>query len=520
MTTRLLLGLFFAFPATLHAAPPKLDYFFPAGAQRGTTVIVTAAGTFTPWPVKVHVDGKGLDVKPAKASGQLAITIAKDAEPGVRWIRLYNDEGASVARPFIVGLLPEITEQEPNDDPQKPQVVAQPSVVINGRLGKTDDVDTFAVKLTKGQTLVASLEAHHTLRSPMDGVMQILSADGFVLEQNDDYHGLDPQIAFTAPKDGTYLVRIFAFPSMPDATVRFAGKETYIYRLTLTTGPYVEYAYPLAVPSSAPSTVELIGWNLPAELRKFPITVRAGVKTLSLFDPRCAGVFEIRQEPHPAIARAKTPLDVTPPVTVTGKIEKRGAVDVYQFKASKGQKLALRIDSHTLGFPLDPVLTVTDPAGKTLNQAKAPKIGADPSLDFTATQDGVYRVEVRDLVNSGSFRHVYRLRIAAPTPDFTLTVAADTFTLSAAKPLEIPVTITRTAGFKDDITLRVEGAPKDVTVTTSPKGITLRTTSKTPSAGAIRIVGVARGGTTHVARATVADFAHTTESLWLNVTAK
>ncbi|HZZ82652.1 MAG TPA: PPC domain-containing protein [Gemmataceae bacterium] len=519
MTTRVLLCIFLAFPASLHAAPPKLDYFFPAGAQRGGTVTITAAGTFAPWPVKAHVEGNGIDVKPAKASGKLDITIAKDAEPGVRWIRLYNDEGASVARPFLVGLLPEITEQEPNDDPKKPQVITQPSVVVNGRLGKTDDVDTFAVKLTKGQTLVASLEAHHTLRSPMDGVMQILSADGFVLEQNDDYHGLDPQIAFVAPKDGVYLVRIFAFPAMPDATVRFAGKETFIYRLTLTTGPYVEYAYPLAIPDSAPTKVDLIGWNLPPDLQTTTVTPRPGASLLTLFDPRITGTFQVRQDPNPAIAKSATTREVVPPITITGKLEKRGDIDVYSFNARKGQKLAFRIESRTLGFPLDPVLIVTDSAGKVLVQNKAAKIGADPSLDFTATQDGAYRIEVRDLANSGSFRHAYRLRIAPPTPDFSLSVATDTFTLSAAKPLEIPVTITRNGGFKGDIALRVEGAPKEVAVTTSAKGVTLRTTANTLFARPIRIIGTAKDGATRTATVTLADFGRATDSLWLTITA-
>ena len=46
--------------------------------------------------------------------------------------------------------------------------------------------------------------------------MQVLSSDGFVLEQNHDYHGLDPQVVFTVPRDGTYIVRVFAFPSVTE----------------------------------------------------------------------------------------------------------------------------------------------------------------------------------------------------------------------------------------------------------------------------------------------------------------
>src|ERR1700738_4170168 len=54
---------FLASPAP--AAPPTLIYLYPAGAQRGTTVDVTAGGTFERWPVHCWTDGKGLEGKRA-----------------------------------------------------------------------------------------------------------------------------------------------------------------------------------------------------------------------------------------------------------------------------------------------------------------------------------------------------------------------------------------------------------------------------------------------------------------------
>src|SRR5438105_2499447 len=111
------------------AAPPKLDYFFPAGAQHGSTVEVITGGTFERWPVKTWVDAKGINVKPAKASGKLTIQVGPEVEPGTYWIRFYDEQGPSVARPFIVGVLTEVMEKEPNDDPRKPHVLDQSSVV-------------------------------------------------------------------------------------------------------------------------------------------------------------------------------------------------------------------------------------------------------------------------------------------------------------------------------------------------------------------------------------------------------
>src|SRR5689334_9669816 len=156
------------------AAPPAVTSFFPAGAQQGKTVDVTANGTFERWPAQAHVEGKGVTVRVGKEKGKLSFQVAQDAAPGTYWVRLYDEKGASSPRPFLVGTLPEVLEQEPNDDYHKPHAVPSPSVV-NGRLEKAGDVDCFAVKLIKGQTLVASLEAQHLLRSPMDAILQVVA---------------------------------------------------------------------------------------------------------------------------------------------------------------------------------------------------------------------------------------------------------------------------------------------------------------------------------------------------------
>src|SRR5204862_6902571 len=133
----------------------------------------------------------------------------------------------------------------------------------------------------KGQTLVASLEANRTLRSPMDSVLQVVSPDGIVVEQNNDYHGLDPQAAYAVPKDGLYVVRVFAFPKEPDGTIGFAGGEAYVYRLTVTTGGFADHALPLAVPRSKPGKVRLVGWNIPDAARLLSVPLRDG-ETVSL----------------------------------------------------------------------------------------------------------------------------------------------------------------------------------------------------------------------------------------------
>jgi hypothetical protein len=137
------------------------------------------------------------------------------------------------------------------------------------------------VTLKQGETLVASLAANSLLGSPVDAVLQVCELverkpladakpqrEAFALEQNHDAVGLDPRVAFKAPSDGAYLVRVFGFPSQPDSNIAFAGGDNFVYRLTLTTGPYIAAALPLAVEAGQQREVQLIGWNLPESLQR------------------------------------------------------------------------------------------------------------------------------------------------------------------------------------------------------------------------------------------------------------
>jgi hypothetical protein len=524
-------------PAAVSAAPPTLSYLYPAGAQQGQTIEVSAGGAFERWPVRAWVDRSGVEVKSAKTKSRPTITVAADAAPGTCWVRLFDEQGASALRPFVIGTLPEVVEQEPNDDVQKPQTLPSSSVVVNGRLEKAGDVDCFALKLRKGQTLVASLDAQRTLGSPMDGVLQILSAAGFVLEENNDDSGPDPLVVFTAKTEGTYIVRTYAFPAEPDASIRLSGGENYIYRLTLTTGGFADHPWPLAVSRDEPGLVTVAGWNVPDEAKTLKVAPSAGSDFVTLGHARLAGTVNVRIEPHRCLVEAepndrKKPQAITLPMTISGRIDPAGDVDVFEFAAKKGERLLFRAEARSVGSLLDPVLRLTDAAGKSLAQAddsSSGKAGArEAELSFNVSQDGTFRIEVRDLGGSGGPRHFYRLRATRAEPDYTLTVATDRFTLTPGKPLDIPVTVERHNGFAGDVEVTVEGPPEGVTAApvkssgAAGKTITLRLEAKTGAvSAAFRIVGHVGGRTDlrKTATAAAAPFAPTSH-LWLSVTKK
>lgn len=515
------------------AAPPTLISLFPAGGQRGQTVEVTAGGTFARWPMQAWTDRKDVTIQATKSKGKLTVAIAPEAVPGTCWVRLYDEQGASELRPFIIGTLPEVMEQEPNNDAAKPQKLAAQPVVVNGRLDRNGDVDCFAVRLRKGETLVASLEANRTLAAPMDGVLQVLSADGFVLEENNDHHDLDPQLTFTAPKEDAYVVRVYAFPAEPDASIHLSGGEAYLYRLTLTTGGFGAHAFPLAVQRGKEATVEVIGWNIASAAKKLP--VKAGATgPVTLWHPQLANTLPVLVEPHPCIVETEPngrdrPQAVTLPVTISGVIDAPGDVDVYEFPAKKGQRLSFRVDARSVGSLLDPLLRLTDAAGKRLAQADDAangKVGARAvTLAYTVPQDGRYRLEVRDQGRHGSREHFYQLRAVGPEPDFALTVASDRFTLRPGTPLAIPVTVTRRDGYSQPIDVTVEELPAGVTVKparsvgagSSPVTVQLEAKGK-PVAGAFRIVGRSAGQVDSLRIATAPrGKMSNTQHLWINV---
>lgn len=512
------------------AKPPTLDHLFPAGASRGSTVGVEASGQFERWPARGWASSPGISIRPKGEKGKLSVSVAADVPPGIYWVRLFDDEGATAPRRFFVGTRPEVAEAEPNDEPSRAQRVEATGVVVNGRLAKTGDVDGFVVALKAGQTLVASMEANRRLGSPMDGVLQVASPDGFVLAQNDDEHDRDPQIVFTAPVDGDYLVRAFAFPATQDSSIRFAGGPAFIYRLTITAGGLVDHTFPLAVSADGPASVEAVGWNLPGPSRRLEVgRPGEGAGPIVVEDPGMAEPAEVRVVPGPSIveARPDDPTGAQPialPAFVSGHVDPPGDVDTFRFEARKGDRLVFRVESRSIGQALDAVLRVADASGATLAEVDDSGQGPDPEVRFTAPGDGEFRVSVRDLNGHGGPRFAYLLEASPPRPDFDLSLKADQFALTAGATTEIVVDVGRREGFAEPIEVGLADHFDGVIappVTSSPTGPSAKSVTLRLAAcdcirpGPIRIVGTLADGRSRPATAPAS--AGPIEAAWLSV---
>ena len=454
--------------ASTQAASPEVTSFFPTGVQRSQTSELTVGGNVGNWPPKVWSERPGLTIEPAAEKGKLKVTAAADAPAGIHWIRLINEEGASLPRPLLVGSLPEIVEAEPNDAVGKAQAVAS-AQVVSGKLAKRGDVDVFAVTLQAGQTLVADLLASELLGSPMDAVLQLCDASGTVIDQQHDTRGLDPRIVYTAKNAGTYLVRLFAFPSQPDSSINFAGGDAYLYRLTLTAGPFVDHALPLAVTRGSAAELTLAGWNLASASLRLEPPSHDWRDSWLWQPPDAAGLVPLRMIDHPSVvalpsASRQAPQSVPTPVTISGHLREPRATHAFSIMATKGQSLEIRVLSSSLGYDVDPVVSVTDSAGKSLAEDDDGRRNErDPSLTFSLPADGTYLVLVRDLHGRGGTRMVYLCTIGQPRASYSLSVAGGTFRVAPGGTLEIPVTINRQGGYKEELEVNAAGLPAGVT---------------------------------------------------------
>lgn len=463
-----LLLCFGALPS--RAAVPVPEFLFPAGGKLGTSLNVTVGGKLEPLPAGVWTDHAGLVFKATTNSGVFSAIIGADVPPGPHLVRFYNADGAAEPRIFVVGTREEIMEVEPNDDFRKAQRLDKSTVVINGRLEKAGDVDSFAITVEQGKWIVAAVDSYG-LGSSVDPVLQLLDERGVRVAFNHDTHNLDALIAWPVPRTGTYVVQVLGFAHPPASDVSAKGNAAYVYRLTVTTGPFARTAFPAGVKRGTKSPVTLQGWNLdkatatqtvdatlapPADQLLFrPAAPTGDLLWLALSDAN--DVTEVEPNDTPTNAQP-----VAFPATLNGRIGRPGDVDRFAFTAKKNERFNFRVRAAELHSPLAARLRVEDTNGVSLVQQEGGD-GSDPKLGWNAPADGTFVVAISDMYGNGSPEHFYRIEHVAPPPHFTATIPAHAFFVENGKTNEIKVTVTRNEGFKEKLVLSVKGLPDGVT---------------------------------------------------------
>lgn len=434
---------------------PEVDYVFPAGARRGTSVDVRIGAEFVPGASRLETVGSGLSVKPLGPAGRYRVDVAADAPLGPAELRLVVTQGASAPFPFIVGDLPEVSRSD------RQPIPLQLPIVINARLESAGAVDEYVLDLAAGQRIVCAASAQ-ALRSPVDPMLRLLDSQGRKVAEGFDHRTADELLVFRAPKAERFVLQLFDF--------QLAGGSRNVYRLTVTDGPWLDYAYPLGAQQGAATNLVLHGWNLDLQgsttldYRLAPqpsghVVVELPGSGNRLSVPVGAEVELVETEPNDEGEHAR---ELSLPSAVTGRLQVPGDCDVYGVTLEKGGKLAVDLESARLRFPADPMLILSDAAGKTLQEVDDDQALRDPKLRFTAAVAGRYFLMIRDRASDGGDDFLYRLRVSEPQPDITARVNATNLMLHSGRTTNLPVVVDRLDGFSDECEVTALDLPPGV----------------------------------------------------------
>ncbi|MHB0960327.1 MAG: ThuA domain-containing protein [Pirellulaceae bacterium] len=447
------------------------------------------------------------EAQPALAdSVTVEISLAADAVPGRRELRVETPRGISNPVAFYVGRLPEYVEQEsePTFEPQDfleglvryPPRSETPIIlpaVVNGQIIPREPymlyyssarftpgaADRFRFTAREGQQLVIAASARELIPYLPDAVpgwfqatLALYDANGRQVAYDDDYRfHPDPVLFFKVPEDGQYVVEI------KDAIYR--GRPDFVYRIALGELPYITNVFPLGAPvgTTAPAAarVKLSGWNLPTDT----LTIDARDMTPGLHSlavnkgemisntmPFAVDVLPecLDTEPNDAPPTAQA---VTLPVIVNGQIDRPDDWDLFRFEGRAGQEIVVEVSARRLESPLDSVLELFDAADKRLafNDDHEDKFDdlrthhADSLIRFALPEDGVYYVRLGDAQCHGGPEYAYRLRLSGPRPDFELRMAPSCIHGITWRLNTMAVYALRKDGFNGEIALRFKDDP-------------------------------------------------------------
>ncbi len=418
------------------------------------------------------------------------VTIAPDAGPGTRELRIGTRTAVSNPLIFCVGQLPEFSEAATKEITQQKSRIAKTALapkgrkidpgmritlpaVVNGQI-LPGQFHRYRFHASKGQRLVMAVAARHLIPYIADAVpgwfqatLTLYDAKGKELAYDDDFRfDPDPVLYYEIREDGEYSIEI------KDAIYR--GREDFVYRVTVGEVPLITSIFPLGGRSGTQTAVKLTGWNLPTDTLQvdnrertpgvYPLAV--GDQCLSNRVPFAVGTLPECLEKEPNNDRA-TAQPVSLPVIVNGRIDRPDDCDVFGFEGRAGDKLVAEVYARRLNSPLDSLLKLTDAAGRQLavnddfedKGAGLVTHQADSRLSLTLPADGRYYLSLTDEQHKGGPEYGYRLRISSPRPDFELRIVPSSINAIAGAAVPVTLYALRRDDFSGDIAIRLRDAP-------------------------------------------------------------
>ncbi len=555
-------------PSVLHAQLPsaELHAISPPVIEAGQTTEISLVGTnldalsglhFSDSRIKAEpilLPASEFRKQPVQDGTKFRVTVPADVGETVVEVRSTGYFGLSTSRPlFIVAPGTELIAD--NAGTGHHDIESAPPLPRDAIAYGTVDanrIDYWRFTAKKGERLLVHCRAER-IDSRADAALQVCDETGRALESNRDAIGRDPMIDFTAPADGDYWIGVHDF--------LYNGGNTYPYLLTVSARPWIDAVFPPAGQPGQILEATLLGRNLPGgspgeglsidgkPVETLPVRItipnEPGPARFEWGRPSHGQLpdFSYRHENSNAVeigfADAKViPVQndadipaVTPPCEIAARFDEEGDSDEFRFVAKKGVAYAVEIVGDRLAGRIDPYLVIekvtkgeegTESFTKVRDgDDEADRGGAtfdagsrDVGLNFTADQDGEYRVTVVDQFAGGGPERHYRLAIRPAHPDFEVLAITersylDTKQAFPAAPLlrkggtaALRVIVNRRENFDGPVTLTAEGLPAGVScppLTIAGKDTTARlvfsaTADAAGWAGEVKVVASAKVG--------------------------
>lgn len=465
------------------AAAPFIERIEPPGSQVGGEVTVSFRGRELEDPEELRFADRGIAVRELIPgdNGRFKARLAIDADcpPGAHAFRLRTRDGLSELRTFRVGILPQIDEKEPNNDPAAAQEVVLPRTVAG--VVRPEDVDCFRVRLAANARISIAIDAMRLNQQMFDPYVDIVDARGFVVASCDDHPllGPDSMFATTVKEAGDYVVRV--------RESAYGGNDGCLYLLHLGDFPVPHVAWP---PVGRPGTTVDVQWLgdpagpfrspavLPAIVPPSGLAeihpVRDGVASPVGVPMRVSALATVSEsEPNDEPARATA---ATAPTALLARMDSAEDVDWFRVTAPKGSRWHVRAWGRRLGAPIDLVLNAhRDDAKRERITGNDDTDGPDSVMKVNAPAEGSFLVRVNDHLRRGGGQFVYWIEVVPADPEVLASMPAarqngqDRFVAAVPRGNRTAIALNLTrSDFSGPVAIALAGLPAGVRATAFP----------------------------------------------------
>jgi hypothetical protein len=403
--------------ATTALAQPTITSVSPMALKPGATTKLTLAGTKLDGPVRIWTtfparceivehDPQAKDVK------QLIyqMHVPAGAAGGIGGIAVATNSGLTDVLPVFIEDLPTATENGNNSQPATAQPLSLPVSLTGTSNGTTADYYSFAAKANE-QVSIDLISAR--IGSDFDGVLRVLDTNGreLLLLDDDAAAGADCRGVFVVPADGTYVIEL------RDNRYKAGGR----YQLRLGNFPLITTSHPIGVQQGVPTPLSFVG---PNGTTATSLTLLAGEQPVSRQWLSIQGGWStIVVGDLPTVMESPGAEPIKPPAALHGILSKPQEKDRFPLALTKGERATFRPISRSVGSPARCLLRLLNAAGGIIAESAVTENEEEP-LTLVVPEEGVYQLEVSDLVDRGGSDFAYRIE-ARTGPAFSLSLKND-----------------------------------------------------------------------------------------------